>query len=77
MYIDGDLHRPPELKVEWSSLQFKGFLSECTERFVRFDEQGRPGFPNRARAERGLFAFFHTAWKNSPFPVDKPPPLIV
>ena len=42
LYVDGDLHHPPELKVEWSSLQFKGFLSECTQRFVRFDEQGRP-----------------------------------
>ena len=42
MYVDGDLHRPPELKVEWSSLQFKGYLSECSERFVRFDERGQP-----------------------------------
>ena len=42
MYVDGDLHRPPLLKVEWSSLQFKCYLSECSERFVRFDEQGRP-----------------------------------
>ena len=42
MYIDGDLHRPPELKVEWSSLQFKGFLQSCSQRFVRFDEQGQP-----------------------------------
>ena len=42
MYLDTDLHRPPELKIEWSSLQFKGFLSTCEQRFVRFDEQGRP-----------------------------------
>ena len=42
MYVDSDLHRPPELKVEWSSLQFKGFLTECSERFLRFDEQGQP-----------------------------------
>ncbi|MBE6910324.1 MAG: LysM peptidoglycan-binding domain-containing protein [Ruminococcaceae bacterium] len=42
MYIDSDKHRPPELKVEWSSLQFKGFLSKCEQRFVRFDEQGQP-----------------------------------
>ena len=42
MYVDSDLHRPPILKVEWSSLQFKGFLSSCRERFVRFDEQGQP-----------------------------------
>ena len=42
MYLDDDLHRPPELKVEWASLQFKGFLAKCEERFVRFDERGRP-----------------------------------
>ena len=42
MYVDSDLHRPPILKVEWSSLQFKGFLSSCKERFIRFDEQGQP-----------------------------------
>ncbi len=42
MYVDSDLHHPPELKVEWSSLQFKGYLSNCEQRFVRFDEQGRP-----------------------------------
>ncbi len=27
MYVDGHLHRPPELKLEWASLQFKGFLA--------------------------------------------------
>ena len=42
MYIDSDLHRPPELKVEWASLQFKGFLAKCNQRFVRFDEKGKP-----------------------------------
>ena len=42
MYVDSDLHHPPTLKVEWSSLQFKGFLSSCKERFIRFDEQGQP-----------------------------------
>lgn len=42
MYVDGHKHRPPELKVEWASLQFKGFLSSCEQHFVRFDEQGRP-----------------------------------
>ena len=25
-----------------SSLQFRGFLYQCSERFVRFDEKGRP-----------------------------------
>ena len=42
MYIDTNLHRPPILRVEWASLQFKGFLFFCKERFVRFDEHGQP-----------------------------------
>lgn len=42
MYIDEDLHRPPELKVEWASLQFKGFLARCEQRFTRFAENGCP-----------------------------------
>ncbi len=42
MYIDSDLHRPPELKVEWASLQFRGFLAQCDQRFVRFTENGEP-----------------------------------
>ena len=42
LYVDSDLHRPPMLKVEWSSLQFKCFLSSCEQRFVRFDELGQP-----------------------------------
>lgn len=40
--VDSNLHRPPELKVEWASLQFKGFLAQCTQRFTRFDESGKP-----------------------------------
>lgn len=42
MYVDSNEHRPPLLKVEWASLQFKGFLISCTERFVRFNEHGQP-----------------------------------
>ena len=42
IYVDGDLHRPPLLKVEWASLQFKGFLTRCSQRFIRFDESGKP-----------------------------------
>ncbi|MBQ9459209.1 MAG: LysM peptidoglycan-binding domain-containing protein [Oscillospiraceae bacterium] len=42
LYLDSNKHRPPELKVEWSSLQFKGFLSKCSQNFVRFDEKGKP-----------------------------------
>jgi hypothetical protein len=42
MHVDGDLHRPPLLKIEWASLQFKCFLMQCSQKFVRFDEQGQP-----------------------------------
>ena len=42
MYVDTNLHRPPRLRVEWSSLQFKGYLKSCEEHFIRFDEQGHP-----------------------------------
>lgn len=42
MFVDTDEHRPPELGIEWSSLQFKGFLSSCTQRFLKFSENGTP-----------------------------------
>jgi len=42
MSVDEDEHRPPELGIEWSSLQFKGFLASCTQRFVKFSEDGTP-----------------------------------
>ncbi len=42
MYVDEDEHRPPELGIEWSSLQFKGFLSSCTQRFTKFSDDGTP-----------------------------------
>ena len=40
--IEAKVHRPPELKIEWSSLQFKGFLASCVQRFTKFDEKGQP-----------------------------------
>jgi hypothetical protein len=42
MELDGSKHRPPILKIEWSSLQFKGVLVSCTQRFTKFSETGRP-----------------------------------
>ena len=42
MFVDEDEHRPPELGIEWSSLQFKGFLSSCTQTFIKFSEDGTP-----------------------------------
>ena len=41
-YVDPDVHRPPLLKIKWGSLQFKGYLSQCKQSFLKFDEKGRP-----------------------------------
>ena len=42
MKIEESAHRPPRLRVEWSSLQFTGFLASCTQQFLKFDESGTP-----------------------------------
>ena len=41
-HVDINIHRPPELKVEWATLQFQGFLASCVQRFTKFDESGCP-----------------------------------
>ncbi|HJH62239.1 MAG TPA: LysM peptidoglycan-binding domain-containing protein [Firmicutes bacterium] len=41
-HVDRDIHRPPELRVEWATLQFQGFLASCVQRFIKFDESGCP-----------------------------------
>ncbi len=41
-HVDVNIHRPPELKVEWATLQFTGFLASCTQQFTKFDESGYP-----------------------------------
>ncbi len=30
------------MEVEWSSLQFKGYLIRCQQNFVKFNEKGMP-----------------------------------
>ena len=42
MEILASVHRPPLLLVMWGSLQFKGFLASCSQRFTRFDAKGQP-----------------------------------
>ncbi len=37
-----NVHRPPRLTIEWSSLQFKGYLASCEQDFLKFDESGAP-----------------------------------
>jgi hypothetical protein len=42
MDINGSTHAPPVLKIEWSSLQFTGVLINCTQKFTKFNEFGKP-----------------------------------
>ena len=42
MIIDAKTHVPPLLKIEWSSLQFKGHLVSCKQNFTKFSESGAP-----------------------------------
>lgn len=42
MLVNEDLHRPPYVMLEWSSLQFCGHLVQCNQNFVKFNERGRP-----------------------------------
>lgn len=42
MRIDPSLHAPPLLKLEWASLQFTGYMTGCTQEFIKFNEKGMP-----------------------------------
>lgn len=42
MLIEPSLHAPPLLKLEWSSLQFTGYLASCKQTFTKFSETGMP-----------------------------------
>ncbi len=42
MRFDSDIHSVPPVKLEWSSLQFLGFLVQCSQTFTRFNESGMP-----------------------------------
>lgn len=42
MIVDKSTHAPPLLKIEWGSLIFKGYLVECTQKFTKFNELGKP-----------------------------------
>ncbi len=41
-HVDINVHQPPELRVEWATLQFQGYLASCVQRFIKFDESGCP-----------------------------------
>ena len=40
--VNSDLHRPPLLKIEWSTLQFEGFLTSVSVQYTKFVESGTP-----------------------------------
>lgn len=42
MLIDKSTHAPPVLKIEWGSLIFKCHLVECSQKFTKFNEFGKP-----------------------------------
>lgn len=42
MAFDATIHAVPSVKLEWSSLQFTGFLIACTQTFTKFTETGMP-----------------------------------
>jgi len=42
MEVDPELHVPPLLQLDWSSLVFVGHLIKCTQNFVKFNEDGVP-----------------------------------
>ncbi len=42
MLIDASTHTPPILKLEWASLQFKGYMVQCKQTFTKFNETGAP-----------------------------------
>lgn len=40
--IDGDLHAPPVLRVQWGSLDFRCVLARATQKFQMFADTGQP-----------------------------------
>ncbi|MDR0936807.1 MAG: LysM peptidoglycan-binding domain-containing protein [Oscillospiraceae bacterium] len=42
MTINDNTHAPPILTVAWGSLSFTGVLTECSQRFTKFNEDGNP-----------------------------------
>jgi len=42
MKFDKSIHSVPLLKIEWSSLNFEGYLISCKQTFTKFNESGTP-----------------------------------
>ena len=69
LHINDDTHRPPKLKLEWSTLQFQGFLVSCTQNFTRFNETG---MPVRARLQCEFIEFVDAEHQVSRHPLHSP-----
>ena len=69
MHIDNNVHRPPLLQLEWSSLQFKCFLADCTQTFTKFNEKGKPV---RARLQCQFIQFASLKEMASKVPLHSP-----
>ncbi len=54
MQIEPSAHIPPLVKVEWSSLQFEGFLKSCNVNLIKFSDMG---IPVRATMDCVFFRF--------------------
>ncbi len=42
MSIDAGLHEPPEVRIVWGSLDFKGVITKASHTFTMFLESGKP-----------------------------------
>lgn len=42
MSIDAGLHEPPEVRIVWGSLDFKGVITRASQTFTMFLESGKP-----------------------------------
>lgn len=69
MHVDNDVHRPPLLKLEWSTLQYTCFLMDCTQTFTKFNERGKPV---RARLQCTFIQFVSLEEMASEVPLHSP-----
>ncbi|SKB73338.1 Nucleoid-associated protein YgaU, contains BON and LysM domains [Lachnospiraceae bacterium] len=66
MQIEPSAHIPPLVKIEWSSLQFEGFLKSCNVNLTKFSDLG---IPVRATMDCVFFRFMkvNAKVKTNPF----------
>lgn len=42
MLVEPSVHRPPRLLISWASMNFRCYLSECQQNFIKFSSGGYP-----------------------------------